>query len=77
MKLTSERSNGIKSGYWSPARKDDLVQRLGAVEHKAPALLREICRKKCIVMDRDQMSCDHCTDCAVYQLAVLIGGVEP
>lgn len=31
MKLTSERSNGIKSGYWSPARKDDLVQQLAVL----------------------------------------------
>lgn len=37
---------------------------------------KPIDRKKCIVMDRDQMSGDHCADCAVYQLAVLIGGVE-
>ena len=75
MKLTSERSNGIKTGYWSPARKDDLVQRLGAIEHKAPALLREICRKKCIVLARDRMSGSRCGGCEVYQLAVLIGGV--
>lgn len=31
-RLTSERCNGIKTGYWSPAKKDDLVQRLGAYE---------------------------------------------
>ena len=31
-RLTFERCNGIKTGYWSPAKKEDLVQRLGAYE---------------------------------------------
>lgn len=31
-RLTSQRCNGIKSGYWSTAKKDELVQRLGQYE---------------------------------------------
>ena len=31
-RLTAQRVNGIKSGYWSPAEKDELVQRLGKYE---------------------------------------------
>ena len=31
-RLTSKRCSGIKSGYWSPARKEDLCQRLGPFE---------------------------------------------
>ena len=31
-RLTAERVNGIKTGYWSAAKKDDLIQRLGALE---------------------------------------------
>lgn len=31
-RLTSKRANGIKTGYWSPAKKEDLVQRLAAYE---------------------------------------------
>ena len=31
-RLTAKRVNGIKSGYWSPAKKDELVQRLGKYE---------------------------------------------
>ena len=31
-RLTAQRCNGIKTGYWSPAKKDDLVQRLGSYE---------------------------------------------
>lgn len=32
-RLTHERSNGIKSGYWSPNKKEELVQRLAAYEN--------------------------------------------
>lgn len=35
VKLTSERVNGIKAGYWSAAKKDELVQKLGAIEHRS------------------------------------------
>lgn len=31
-RLTAKRVNGIKKGYWSSARKDDLVQALGKYE---------------------------------------------
>lgn len=31
-RLTHARSSGIKTGYWSPAKKDELVARLAAYE---------------------------------------------
>lgn len=31
-RLTHQRSSGIKTGYWSPNRKDELVERLAAYE---------------------------------------------
>lgn len=31
-RLTNPRCNGIKTGYWSPAKKEELVQRLGRYE---------------------------------------------
>ena len=31
-RLTHERVSGIKTGYWSPAKKDNLIQRLGRYE---------------------------------------------
>ena len=31
-RLTAVRVNGIKSGYWSAAKKEELVQRLGRYE---------------------------------------------
>ena len=32
-RLTHERMNGIKEGYWSPAKKQDLVDRLARYEN--------------------------------------------
>ena len=31
-RLTAQRCSGIKTGYWSTAKKDELVQRLGQYE---------------------------------------------
>lgn len=31
-RLTAERVNGIKTGYWSASKKEELVQRLGKYE---------------------------------------------
>lgn len=52
-RLTSQRCNGIKTGYWSLAKKEDLVQRLGAYEDsglepeevRALAEKRNVCRE--------------------------------
>ena len=32
-RLTHERSSGIKTGYWSPNKKDELVERLAKYEN--------------------------------------------
>lgn len=32
-RLTHERCNGIRTGYWSPEKKDDLVNALAAYEN--------------------------------------------
>lgn len=31
-RMTHQRANGIKTGYWSPETKENLVQRLAAYE---------------------------------------------
>ena len=31
-RLTGARASGIKTGYWSPAKTDELIQRLGRYE---------------------------------------------
>ena len=32
-RLTHERTNGIKAGYWSPHKKDELITRLADYEN--------------------------------------------
>ena len=39
-RLTARRVNGIKTGYWSAAKKDDLIQRLGELEDEAERAAR-------------------------------------
>ena len=43
-RMTHERANGIKTGYWSPATKETLVQRLAAYENTgvSPQELQEV-----------------------------------
>lgn len=51
-RLTHERCSGMKTGYWSFAKKDELVQRLGAYEatglepEEVKRLAAEECGKK-------------------------------
>ena len=47
-RMTSERVNGIKSGYWSPARKEELVQRLAEYENIGTV---EECREAFAALD--------------------------
>lgn len=41
--MTAERCSGIKSGYWSAEKKEDLVQQLGLYEHQvlSPAKIEQ------------------------------------
>lgn len=43
-RLTSKRVNGIKSGYWSAAKKDELIARLAEYEDtgKTPEEIKEL-----------------------------------
>lgn len=73
-KLTSERVNGIKTGYWSAAKKDDLIQRLGVIEHRSENLIAQICDSLCRMprgdVPADQLAefCEHCPATILYKL---------
>lgn len=75
-KLTSERRNGIKTGYWSPKNKEEVVQKLGAIEHYAGDLITQVCDGCCRhpyeIEDREEMD-GKCVGCAMSRLAELIG----
>lgn len=67
MKYTSERCNGIKAGFWSPHNKESVVQKLGAIEKDAPALIEAICDQRCQFRGSDkdpetvpERRCDRC-----------------
>ena len=46
-RLTAVRVNGIKSGYWTSAKKEELVQRLGKFEDIGyePEVLQVVARQ--------------------------------
>ena len=47
-RLTHKRSNGIKEGYWSPNKKEELVMRLAEYENTglSPADVEELRRQQ-------------------------------
>jgi hypothetical protein len=55
-RLTHPRSSGIKTGYWSPERKETLVQRLAQYEDTGctPEDIRELKKFKSRHDDRFQ-----------------------
>ena len=52
-----------------------MVQRMGWIEHQGPKLIQAACNKKCLVMDREQRTPKRCSNCELYQLARVIGGI--
>lgn len=73
-KLTMERVNGIKTGYWSTAKKDDLIQRLGQIEHRSERLLAQACYLCRGPGNEQDELCGHCP---LTILDKLIGGEYP
>lgn len=75
MKYTSERCSGIKTGFWSPHSKESVVQKLGAIEEKAPALIEAVCDKCCRFRESEpdtgvllERHCKKCPLTALYGL---------
>lgn len=74
-KMTSERCNGIKKGYWSPKTKEEVVQKLGLVEHRGEDLINRACDHICRFpgeADPEELP-GICEECPVNKLAGLIG----
>lgn len=76
-KLTSTRVNGIRSGYWSPAKKEELTQRLGDLEHRAPRILNDLCDHYCKYPGREDMTREErmeiCNECPMNSLMRMVG----
>lgn len=71
-KLTAERVNGLKTGYWSPAKKDQLIQKLGPIEAQGERLLGEICDSVCKYLINDDAPEERCERCPVDALAKMV-----
>lgn len=73
-KLTSRRVNGIKYGYWSVAKKDELIDKLGPIEEKAETLAGKICDTVCSHRQHEtdqhilEKICEHCPTSALMDL---------
>ena len=78
-RLTARRCNGIKQGFWSHARKDDLVQRLGVIEEQHDNLMAAVCDHYCnrpdIAGSQDELD-GMCANCPLSKLDDLIEGVN-
>ncbi|MBQ3089537.1 MAG: hypothetical protein IJD21_03130 [Oscillospiraceae bacterium] len=60
-RLTHPRVNGIKTGYWSPAKMDELIEKLGPIEEQLPDQLNRLCDYICKYgPSKDPAPCDRC-----------------
>lgn len=86
-RLTHERKNGIKQGYWSPNNKQELVYRLALYEDAAEqknrvmTLLTEaICDKYCRYpvecSNQDELNL-HCDSCELVHMWNAVMCIEP
>lgn len=76
-KLTHERFNA--EGYGSEAKRGELVQRLGAIEHKSGRLIEqacELCHLPDVTDNQDELE-EKCKVCPLVFLEKLIGGEYP
>ena len=69
---------GPKCGWFSPAKKQDLTDKLGPIEHEAEALISRMCDGYCVKAAKPdgltQEDLDRiCADCPMTRLAELIG----
>lgn len=76
-KLTAVRMNGIRNGYWSTEKKEELTQRLGDLEHRGPRLLSDLCDHYCKYPERDDLTHEErmeiCNECPMNTLMRMAG----
>ena len=67
-RLTHERVNGIKTGYWSPGKKQDLVDRLAEYEDTGltPEQVRELAEKQKPMKPEMGNMTTICPECAAH-----------
>lgn len=76
-RLTHEKHGA--AGYGSAAKRGELVQRLGAIEHRAPRLIEqacELCHLPYVTENQDELE-EKCEICPLIFLEKLIAGEYP
>lgn len=53
-RLTHKRCNGIKTGYWSAAKKDELIQRLAMYEDAYSEQMQEMSEQPTGLREEDK-----------------------
>lgn len=76
-RLTHERFNA--PGYGSKAKRDELVQRLGQIEHRSGRLIEqacELCHLPYVAKDQEALE-QKCETCPLTYLQKMIDGEYP
>lgn len=74
MALLTKRSLGITDGFTSGYKRDDLIQKLGHIEHESEDLFGELCDTYCKFREElDQCDlADRCEMCPLSRLGDMI-----
>jgi len=70
----TKRGHGITDGFVSGYKREDLVQKLGRIEHGAPELLKKMCDEHCrFPMEADEYELSGiCEACPVTRVLDMI-----
>lgn len=68
-----------QTGYYSPYKKEDLVEKLGPIEQEAERLLQRVCEERCVFRrppleptEQEEMD-EICENCPLSRLGELMG----
>lgn len=75
MARLTRRGSGITDGFVSWYERDELVQKLGLIEHKAEDLIGKVCDHYCRNReDADELGLEYiCESCPMARLMEMIG----
>lgn len=74
MPRLTKRSSGLTNGFCSNYRRDDLIQKLGHIEHSAEDLIGQMCDNYCLHREEaNELGLEFtCEGCHITQLMSMI-----
>ena len=74
MALLTKRGSGLNTGFVSGYKREEMVQKLGRIEHAAPQLLKKLCDGNCrFPMEADEYELTEiCEVCPVTRVLEMI-----